>query len=182
MSLISESRSVPDDMNRLCKLDLLRRQVAFRGCSTAAWPESAGCSAACAARATCWPGIPTCTSSESDSCAAFSSSALPRLFDLGVLLLDLAVLLRQQRSLLFQLLVDLLQLFLLLLEQLLGSLERARLRFQLDVRAAQLFLLLPELLGLDCSSPVNACDCWSSSSVRMFAAIMFSTTPTLSAS
>ena len=43
-------------------LDLLGGEVAGPGSARAAGPGSAGCSAACAARATCWPGTGTCTS------------------------------------------------------------------------------------------------------------------------
>ena len=71
-----------------------------------------------------------------------------RRFDLAVLLLDLRVLLGEQRRLLLELLVDLLQLFLLLLEQLFGLPQRARLRFELGVRALELVLLLLQLLRL----------------------------------
>jgi len=55
-------------------------------------------------------------------------------------------LLGEERRLLFELLVDLLQLFLLLLEQLLGLAQRACLRLELGVRSLELFLLLLQFL------------------------------------
>ena len=119
----------------------------------------------------------------SASCSAFSSSASARRLHLAVLLLDLLVLLGEQRGLLLQLLVDLLQLFLLLLEQLLGLAQRLA-----PAPRARVFDRLSSSCccwsSFDwlCSSCVSFCDCSSSSSVRMFALIMFSTTPIDSAS
>ena len=48
----------------LCgELDLAVARGCRRRSRRAAWPGSAGCSAACAARGTCWRGTRTCTSS-----------------------------------------------------------------------------------------------------------------------
>ena len=50
-------------------LHLTRVQTAFRIAQPAARRESAGCSAASAARATCWPGTRTCTSTSGRAAA-----------------------------------------------------------------------------------------------------------------
>ena len=102
--------------------------------------------------------------------------------DLAVLLLDLLVLLGEQRGLLLELLVDLLQLLLLLLEQLLGLPQRLRLRLELRVRPLELVLLPLQLLRLALQLLRQRLRLLSSSSVRMFAPIMLSTTPIDSAS
>jgi hypothetical protein len=101
----------------------------------------------------------------------------PRAFHLAVLLLDLLVLLGEQRGLLLQLLVDLLQLLLLLLEQLLGLPQRLRLRLSSELDRLSSSCCCCSSFDWLCSSCVSFCDCSSSSSVRMFALIMFSTTP-----
>ena len=49
-------------VDRLGELDLLAGSGCLPGSCTAGPTGSAGCSAACAARATCWPGTRTCTS------------------------------------------------------------------------------------------------------------------------
>ena len=71
-----------------------------------------------------------------------------RRFHFFVLRLDLPILLGEQRSLLFELLVDLLQFFLLVLEQFFGCAQRSGLRLELGVRPFELFLLLAQLFRL----------------------------------
>ena len=71
-----------------------------------------------------------------------------RALDLGVLDLDVAVLLGEQRRLLLQLLVGLAQLLLLGLQQLLGRAQRLRLLLELGVGALELVLLGLQLLRL----------------------------------
>ena len=114
----------------------------------------------------------------SASCSAFSSSALRASSISRFLLLDLAVLLGEQLGLLLQLLVGLLQLFLLLLAAAPRSFCSV-LRLLLEAPCWSRCQLLPDWL---CSSSASACDCLSSSSVRMLAAIVLSTMPMLSVS
>ena len=73
---------------------------------------------------------------------------LPRRLHLAVLLFDFRVLFGEQRRLLFELFVDLLQLLLLFLEQLLGLPQRPCLLLELRVRFLELVLLPAQLLGL----------------------------------
>ena len=59
----------------LRELDLLLGQVAARRSRPAGWTAAACCSAACAARATCWPGTATCRRSRRSGCDSFCSGA-----------------------------------------------------------------------------------------------------------
>ena len=115
------------------------------------------------------------------SCSARSSSARPGQLDLAVLDLDGPVLLGQLGRLLLQLGVGVLQLLLLHLEQLLRRLERLGLVLQLQVRAASA-RPAGTVSSSDwlCSSWVRRCDSSSSSSVRVLAMIVATTTPTVS--
>ena len=118
----------------------------------------------------------------SASCSAFSSSAT-RASSTSRFLSSMRVLLLEQLRLLLELLVRLLQLLLLGLEQLLGGACS-----DFACSSSSVFdCLSSSCCGCSssdwlCSSCVEPCDCSSSSSVRMLARIVLSTTPIVSAS
>ena len=115
MSLMRLSRSVPAPWMVRANSTCLRVQIAVRVLARAAGRESGCCSAACAARATCWRGIRTCTSRSAPARSPFPQRAA-RLLDFLVLALHLDVALGELLRLLLELLVGLLQLLLLRLQ------------------------------------------------------------------
>ena len=118
----------------------------------------------------------------SASCAAFSSTARRASSTSRFFCSTARVLLDEQRRLLLQLLVDLLQLLLLLAQHLLGRRSVCACFSSSGFERLSSFCCRCSSLDCSCSSWASDCDCFSSSSVRMFAPIMLSTTPMLSVS